>query len=95
MENMENKIIKAPFTDEQVKTLNEYQKCGMMHPFTCCSPEDIPECLRTKGGPHEGLLVATTEGWVCPCGKYKQDWAHEFMADAKLINDWKERMKSY
>lgn len=77
---MENKTIKAPFTDEQVKALNEYQTKGRFHPFTCCSPESVTECLRIKGTA-EGLLTATNDGWICPCGKYKQDWAHEFMAN--------------
>lgn len=27
--------IKAPFTKDQVDKLNEYQKQGMFHPFTC------------------------------------------------------------
>ncbi len=30
--------------------------------------------------PNGGTLTATTEGWVCPCGKYKQDWAHKIMS---------------
>lgn len=28
-------IAKAPFTPEQVESLNDYQKSGAMHPFTC------------------------------------------------------------
>ena len=81
--------INAPFTDEQVKNLNDYQTKGRFHPFTCCSPESIPECTRAGKevdgeyvkGTSEGLLVASNEGWVCPCGKYKQNWAHAFMAE--------------
>ena len=72
--------IKAPFTDEQVKKLNKFQNNGKWHPFTCCSPSNVKECLRKKGG-NEGLLIATNEGWVCPCGKEKQDWAWDFMAE--------------
>lgn len=34
---------------------------------------------------NEGILIATKEGWVCPCGYYKQDWAHTFMAE-KIID---------
>ena len=34
-------------------------------------------------GTSDGLLLATNEGWICPCGKYKQDWAHEFMIENK------------
>lgn len=61
--------ITAPFTEEQVLSLNGFQASGVMHPFTC------GECPR--------VLVAIEFGWVCPrteCG-YRQDWAHSFMAD--------------
>ena len=114
--------IEAPFTTEQVENLNRYQLSGRFHPFTCMSPEEIPECLRAKAArdedeqfekaladagltfdeavekgmlteiasrvsvestlESEGLLKATTEGWVCPCGKRPiQKWAHAFMAE--------------
>lgn len=85
--------IKAPFTEEQVKNLNDFQKSGRYHPFTCCSP-DLTSCKRKASNEkrmngeevpytdeNEGILVATTEGWVCPCGEYKQNWAHSFMAE--------------
>ncbi len=64
--------ITAPFTEEQVERLNKYQNERRFHPFTCCSYG----CKRED----EGILIATKDGWVCPCGKYKQDWAHDFMA---------------
>lgn len=81
--------IKAPFTEEQVKNLNDYQELGCFHPFTCCSHDD---CDRRKQ-PNEGRLRATTEGWVCPCGKWKQDWAHAFMADPNTIKNQSEWMR--
>ncbi len=90
-------MIEAPFTKEQVIKLNEYQNGGgkwvgynRMHPFTCCSPDHIEECQRKdkhypdgriSKGINEGILIATIDGWVCPCGKYKQLWAHDFMAE--------------
>jgi len=69
-------IIKAPFTKEQVKKLNEYQMSGCFHPFTCCGHDG---CVRDEDNNY-GLLIATEDGWVCPCGKWKQDWAHKFMS---------------
>jgi len=67
--------INAPFTDEQVAALNDFQKSGLFHPFTC-------------GGEHKRHvdLVATNDGWVCPdgCG-YTQDWAHAMMADRDAL----------
>jgi len=81
--------IRAPFSDEVVEKLNTYQKSGGFHQFTCCSPESIPECLRAVRevdgeiieGTSDGTLVAGRDGFVCPCGKYKQDWAYAFMVD--------------
>ena len=63
--------IDAPWTMAQVVSLNRFQHFGYMHPFTCGQEE----C--------RALLVATTEGWLCPviaCG-YKQNWAWAFMAE--------------
>jgi hypothetical protein len=70
----ENKVI---FTEEQVSELNRYQEERQFHPYTCCSGgENTPNCQR-RSGKNEGILIATTEGWVCPCGEYKQYWAHD------------------
>ena len=83
----EKNHIKAPFTKEQVINLNLYQfSKGMVHPFTCCSPDDIPECER-RAKKSDGMLLADIEGWTCPCGKYKQDWAHAFMAGPKALEE--------
>ena len=64
--------ITAPWTEDQVESLNQYQESGVMHPFTC------------GHGSHD--LHATKEGWVCTiCEKegrtYTQNWCHTFMAD--------------
>lgn len=61
-------MIKAPFTDDQVESINAYQKAGVMHPFTCgsgCGPD----------------LVASVAALACPACGYRQDWVHGFMAD--------------
>jgi hypothetical protein len=76
--------IEAPFTKEQVDKLNRYQNQNGIHPFTCMSPNDIPECLRKKRDADgrkvsDGVLTATEEGWICPCGKYTQDDAFLYM----------------
>lgn len=67
-------MLKAPWTEEQVTALNEYQKKDEFHEFTC------------GNGSH--VLRATPNGWVCDeCaaqGKsYTQDWCHDFMAEGK------------
>lgn len=70
------------FTPEQVKSLNEYQQAGVMHPFTCGG-----DAKHLDG---EGILVATEDGWICPYCDYKQNWAHGFMMD----DSWKSRIAS-
>jgi hypothetical protein len=65
--------MKAPFTPKQVEALNRWQQRGDVHPFTC--PGDRGAlCIDRE-------LNATPEGWVCQCGAYTQDWAHDFMAN--------------
>lgn len=82
--------IKAPWTPEQVQRLKDWQDGTLTytvqvgdtfieaphHPFTCCSHEG---CKRSEHD--EGILIPSIDGWVCPCGKYKQDWAHDFMCN--------------
>jgi hypothetical protein len=79
--NMNLNQIKVPFSDDQVAKLNEYQHDRFFHPFTCGggNVENDPDCER-QNNKGEGILIATNEGWVCPCGKYKQNWAHTFMS---------------
>jgi hypothetical protein len=64
-------MIKAPWSDEVVERLKAWQADDRFHPFTC--PGDKPGCKRHRE------LIPTNEGWVCACGEYRQDWAHDFM----------------
>lgn len=72
-------IIKAPFTPEQVETLNEWQSSNSVHPFICSGPGEIFGCYGNC------KLSATREGFICPCEKYTQDWAHDFMANPRKL----------
>lgn len=65
-------IISPPWDDETVSRLNEFQCCGVFHPFTC------------GNGCREWPLLATRNGWVCKTCDYTQDWAHGSMASAGL-----------
>lgn len=67
----------APFTEAQVRSLNDYQVSGVMHPFTCGPCRDR---LGIREG-NDRLLVATPEGWICPTCDYTQDWCWAWMAD--------------
>jgi hypothetical protein len=69
------KMKKAPWTEEEVCKLNEFQKDGRFHPFTCGG--DRRDENHLDG---EGVLVATPNGWMCPYCDYKQDWCHQFMS---------------
>lgn len=81
------KNIKAPFSKIQIDKINEFQEKGKFHPLTCCSPEEIPECLRAVKiidgniikGKSDGVLIATENGVVCPCGKYTQSSVPAFI----------------
>lgn len=55
-------IVKAPWTEEQVKCLHKRQKDVTKHPYTC-----------GKSSSH-GLLIPSQNGWSCPDCDYKQNW---------------------
>jgi hypothetical protein len=61
--------VSAPFTDDQVASLNACQAEVSWHPFTC----GTDEC--------RAVLKAEPDGWRCPRCGYRQGWAHGFMAD--------------
>lgn len=66
---------KSPFTEEQIDNFNRQQLSGEYHPYTCCSTDnDGNHCDREKH--NWGILIATKNGLICPCGKYTQNWFH-------------------
>lgn len=65
------------WSKKTVDILNEHQQDGMYHPYTC--NRGFPECevnVEPRDWSKDGVLIATETGWVCPCGKYRQDWYH-------------------
>lgn len=73
-------MIKAPFTPEQIDALNKYQNSGIFHPYTCGNEK----CRQD--------LIATENGWICPCCEYTQNWAHDILPSKNEIeNLTKER----
>lgn len=68
---------KSPWSIEKVQQLNNNQKNTTFHPYTCDRKHSDCE-VNTQPSDYskDGVLIAKTEGWVCPCGKYTQDWAH-------------------
>jgi len=83
-----HEIINAPFTIEQVERLNYFQRANIFHPYTCGSGN------RTDANhlDSEGLLVATTAGWICPYCDYKQNWCSAFMV-ADGLKEYVEAIK--
>ena len=70
-----NMTIKAPWTPKQVMTLNWNQAMGSTHPYTCANRDDHKT---------EGILIATSNGWICrECG-YTQDWCMYNMATKQM-----------
>jgi hypothetical protein len=70
--------VEAPWTPDQVESLNAYQHADNVHPFT------------GERGPNgeETVLVATPQGWVeQEGGPIVQRWAHFWMADWS----WRQR----
>lgn len=63
----------APWDEQTVIELNDYQRYSMQHAFTCGNLKHT--------GRGQNVLVATPEGWVCEGCDYTQLWAHAFMAD--------------
>lgn len=58
---MVTKILKTPWTPEQVEILYNRQACTLWHEYTCwCG----------------AVLDPTEQGWVCPDCDYTQDWCH-------------------
>ena len=80
-----NKDIEAPWTDEQVEQLNRFQRDSEFHPYTCCG-DGLEQFCERKQKVSPGILIATNEGWICPCGKYKQSDCTEFMLKWKPRN---------
>jgi hypothetical protein len=64
--------IEAPWTDDQVASLNAYQTAGYVHPYTYGDGDEKVD------------LIATQDGWVAKLGgPVVQNWALEDMCNWK------------
>lgn len=75
------RVSEPPWTQQQVDYLNDFQKDGRFHPFTC--PNRSPQTHVVRVARQFGVLVATADGWVCPDCDYTQGWAHDFMVETR------------
>lgn len=76
--------ITVPWTQEQVDALNDYQRAGFMHPYTCPDRGDGRHIQRSDED--LGQLLATPSGWICRDCLYRQNWAHA--ASAGEATSW-------
>ena len=61
-------VVYAPWSEEQVKSLNGFQQDPHHHPFT--------------GSTGKMVLIATSVGWVeHEGGPVVDNWAHDYMTD--------------
>lgn len=76
-------FVDAPFSLEQVESLNAYQSSGVMHPFTCAGDraDAAHHAYQAKHGGDRGQLMAIEAGWICPVCGSTQDWAWLWMSD--------------
>jgi hypothetical protein len=76
-DDWESKLAHAPWTEDQVASLNAYQADPPFHPYTCFFDGGIQH--GDLGS--ETRLVAHADGWHCPECSYTQDWAQSSLAD--------------
>lgn len=73
---MNQKPVLPPWAPPFVQALNLLQTAaqpgGPTHPYTC---ESRGDGRHGREGGDLGVLIATTDGWVCPHCDYTQDWA--------------------
>lgn len=73
--------VRAPFTEDQLDSLAEFQYSDTVHPYTCPQDHDWCDYCREAGAPPLSALLE--EGLTCACTgcDYTQDWVHAFAAD--------------
>lgn len=58
--------------EENLEYLRKYQSNGKFHPYTCCSHNGCERGTQNNWG----TLIPTSDKWVCPCGKYTQEYSN-------------------
>lgn len=85
--------VTVPWDQATVDALNEYQRKGHFHPYTCPNRGDGKHTHREERGGDLGALLATPSGWICGECNYTQNWAHASSVSARnmmaeLIEAW-------
>ena len=77
-----------------IDKLNELQTMGIVHPYTCdrrateCEVNTVP-----RDYSKDGILIATEEGWVCPCGMYRQNISS--VPSDEVMEMFREQIKKF
>lgn len=62
-------------TQEEADNLNKRQNSGRLHPYTCDRKSKNCEIYEDQSNYRKhGVLIATTECWICPCEEYRQEY---------------------
>lgn len=82
-------IIKAPWSLQEIENLNRFQNSNRFHPYTCGSDNRMD-----KNHSNGGILIATTEGWICSGCTYTQDWCLDIMIQytEEIHNQWIDKI---
>jgi hypothetical protein len=69
-----NSIDTSTLTEEQIQNFTDYQNNAKFHPLTC--PGNSLMCLQDDK--LRTLNAVEGYGLICNCGKYVQNWTHNF-----------------
>lgn len=75
--------IEAPWTPEQVKSLNAFQRANLAPAFACGNRHLLEHTYDQE------ILIATERGWICGHARcdYTQAWALLSMADGTWMEE--------
>lgn len=65
--------MKSKYSKKQIEQFNKSQTNNTFHPYTCDRKhKDCEVNIKPRDLKKNGVLIATKDGLVCPCGNYKQ-----------------------
>jgi hypothetical protein len=71
--------------DKLIEQFNKHQNSGKFHPYTCDrQSKDCEVKINPRDYTKDGVLIATADGLVCPCGKYTQKFEESMIP---IINE--------
>jgi hypothetical protein len=80
----------APWSEDQVRNLEEWQATPWVHPYTCADCRDADPDVE-----EEHLLVPTVDGWTCPSCPRRQGWCLALMLDGPWPDPLSVALRSF